>query len=547
MACLRLALLLLLMCPTEAPKGLVETLVTAQRRHGADDASQSSSTPQSPLFAAAGIAACAAAAAAAAASSVRRVGDSQEVFSGGRSGGGAAKSGGRPASPIRFSSLESEDEVSEEDFDAEYDDEPDDESDDDEQPADLPRRAPSASGKLWSKKQFPEGTAGACNWDMANLTAAQAWECPCTDRRNCIGAERVSLIDLYEHRKAFRTSAFQHGGLRDANRSILQQHYAQATRSFTRSFVVGKVADCCAASAGLANGLSFQTFAESRADVTKDRDWHAGRARASSQQASSERAHLEAYIRELRAGIEGPKGGSTSTDHWHISKATAGQRWAEYVKKRNQAKVPVIGSKSLFEKLWRAHTEIIEDGPTGHSKCDTCGLLDSEEALYEGRSDAVALAKKKELAEKRARHTAEHRGERDYAEDFWMKGEHQPQSVTAMSMDAPTETQFDVPVQKRSAYDPVKALDNAKKWSSKITGLMIAGCSMHAFVTRDGLGSGPNLSLTVLYLGLLQVVASAGAIAPVLNVLLDNTTGDVPCLILCLPPANTLPLCCALR
>ena len=57
------------------------------------------------------------------------MGDSQEVFSGGRSGGGAAKSGGRPASPIRFSSLESEDEVSEEDFDAEYDDEPDDESD----------------------------------------------------------------------------------------------------------------------------------------------------------------------------------------------------------------------------------------------------------------------------------------------------------------------------------------------------------------------------------------------------------------------------------
>ena len=54
------------------------------------------------------------------------------------------------------------------------------------------------------------------------------------------------------------------------------------------------------------------------------------------------------------------------------------------------------------------------------------------------------------------------------AEDWWMKGEDFPNLVTALSMDAPTEKQFDVPVQQRKARDVVKALDTAKRWSSKI-------------------------------------------------------------------------------
>ena len=54
---------------------------------------------------------------------------------------------------------------------------------------------------------------------------------------------------------------------------------------------------------------------------------------------------------------------------------------------------------------------------------------------------------------------------------------------------------------------------------------MIAGMGMLAFVTRDGLGSGPNLSCTVLYLGLMQV-ARLGQIGAKLNILLDNTAGD---------------------
>ena len=61
------------------------------------------------------------------------------------------------------------------------------------------------------------------------------------------------------------------------------------------------------------------------------------------------------------------------------------------------------------------------------------------------------------------------------AESWWEFAETQPQKATALSMDAPTEKQFDVPVQQRSARDPVKGLDTAQRWSSKITGLMIAG------------------------------------------------------------------------
>ena len=98
--------------------------------------------------------------------------------------------------------------------------------------------------------------------------------------------------------------------------------------------------------------------------------------------------------------------------------------------------------------------------------------------------------------------------------------------MTAMSMDAPTETQFDVPVQARASHDPVKGLDTAKKWSSKITGLMVAGLGLMAFVTRDGLGSGPNLSCTVLYLGLMALVAAGRPIGTSLNILLDNTGAD---------------------
>ena len=188
-----------------------------------------------------------------------------------------------------------------------------------------------AKRKLWSKQQFPEGTVGAASYELTHLKAAQEWACPCKDRQSCISSARVGILELYEHRKHFRTTAAQHGGLRDANRLQLQAHFDGSSKSFTRSFVVGRCGDCCAPSAALANGISFATFASGRADVTKERTWHQGRCELRSKQQSAERAHLEAYIREVRGTMEGPKGGSQPNDKYHLPKAAIRKRWETYV------------------------------------------------------------------------------------------------------------------------------------------------------------------------------------------------------------------------
>lgn len=130
------------------------------------------------------------------------------------------------------------------------------------------------------------------------------------------------------------------------------------------------------------------------------------------------------------------------------------------------------------------------------------------------------------MDERQASHDADHLGERAYAEDIWLKGEQMPHKVTAISMDAPTEYQFDVPVQARQSHDPVKSLDGARKWSSKVMGVMIAGWGMRSYLLRDGLHAGANLSCTCLYLTLVAMIAAGRALGSKLCVLLDNTTAD---------------------
>jgi hypothetical protein len=62
-------------------------------------------------------------------------------------------------------------------------------------------------GKLWGSAQYPEGCKNdyAC-WDWANILAAQEWCCPCRDRRNCIGRERMRPEELLWHRKEYQTT-----------------------------------------------------------------------------------------------------------------------------------------------------------------------------------------------------------------------------------------------------------------------------------------------------------------------------------------------------
>ena len=390
-------------------------------------------------------------------------------------------------------------------------------------------KTPSAhpgAGKLWTKDQFPEGVDGPANWDLDNLTAAQAWDCPCLDRRNCIGSERIPVLHLYEYRKKFRTTAKGTGGFRDTARKEMEERYDISSRTFMNQFKVGEAVDCCAASAALAKGLSFGTFAAARADVTKTRPTSEGRRTVCSKQESEERAHLNAYIRVVRGGSEGPKGGSVVHNKWHVAKQSMKQRWETYVKGRQRKKLPVIGSLGLFTKLWKEHTEIVETTAKGHPKCDRCGEMLADRAKYTDRTDAVGREWLQRCDKEQAEHDAEHLGERDYAEDWWLKAGDRPDLLTCASMDAPTETQFDVPMQRRTAHDVVKSLEGAKKWSSKIMGLMFAAHGMRVYAAREGLGSGANLSLTVLYLGLLSLVAANVQLGRAFHILLDNTSAD---------------------
>jgi hypothetical protein len=177
----------------------------------------------------------------------------------------------------------------------------DDGDDDDGDMGDKQENSKSGSAppKLWSNSQFPEGVVPpAANWDMANLAAAQDWSCPCADRRNCIGAERgVSVLHLYEHRKLFLTTCKSKGGKRDALRAQLAEHFSSADKRLTRSFVVGPLADCCAAAAALACGVSCQTFQNARADLRGNKPLHGVRKKRRADKVSHARSTIDTYIR----------------------------------------------------------------------------------------------------------------------------------------------------------------------------------------------------------------------------------------------------------
>eukprot|EP00965_Chrysotila_dentata_P092277 3046243-Pleurochrysis_carterae.AAC.1 len=90
------------------------------------------------------------------------------------------------------------------------------------------RSRPKGLGKLWTKAQFPEVVDK--RRDMHNLMAAQAWSCPCVDRANCIGPDRLEVLELYKYRKKFLQCAGSDGGKRDAARVEMEGHYSSRSR-----------------------------------------------------------------------------------------------------------------------------------------------------------------------------------------------------------------------------------------------------------------------------------------------------------------------------
>eukprot|EP00965_Chrysotila_dentata_P057879 1918733-Pleurochrysis_carterae.AAC.1 len=80
------------------------------------------------------------------------------------------------------------------------------------------------------------------------------------------------MIKLYEHRKRFQeVTSKQRGGCRDALRDLLEEHYSKENMRFSRSFVVGRKNDVCAAAFTFACGVSVTTFEQSRADCRQNR------------------------------------------------------------------------------------------------------------------------------------------------------------------------------------------------------------------------------------------------------------------------------------
>lgn len=201
-------------------------------------------------------------------------------------------------------------------------------------------------------------------------------------------------------------------------------------------------------------------------------------------------------------------------------------RWEDYKKIRLQQGQPVIGTQSLFEKIWREHDEIIEFGALGHPTCPICGKYQVDRDALGERTDAAAIARRLALDEANHVHNEEHMGERRYAEAAWFRGETYPKSMTCLRIDAPTQHQFDLPRQRKIARDVVKTLDGIRRWMSKITGAQIAGFGILASIARVALGGGPNLVCTVLMLALMQMVEKGVPLGARLMLILDNTTAE---------------------
>lgn len=126
--------------------------------------------------------------------------------------------------------------------------------------------------------------------------------------------------------------------------------------------------------------------------------------------------------------------------------------------------VPTVGSSRLLFDVWKSHDEIVVVKPTGHAICDTCSEIHSERLSLEGL-DSERLA---ELDVQAEEHHLFHTTEREYYDNAVLTATHSPQLVTCLTIDAPTQHQFDLPSQARWKRDTSKKLDGTNRWQSKI-------------------------------------------------------------------------------
>jgi len=138
---------------------------------------------------------------------------------------------------------------------------------------------------------------------VPNLQAALAYGDCCSGRCLLRVASETApngITALCIHRQNFRATVARlggRGGDRDATRDMLAAHYDRRTKRFLPTFVIAGVSGCCAVSAAIAASVSEATFGRARADVTKDRARHDGRAASRKDCVSMARRTLDSWVR----------------------------------------------------------------------------------------------------------------------------------------------------------------------------------------------------------------------------------------------------------
>ena len=77
--------------------------------------------------------------------------------------------------------------------------------------------------------------------------------------------------------------------------------------------------------------------------------------------------------------------------------------------------------------------------------------------------------------------------------------------------------------------DVAKTLETRRKWSSKLTGNMVAGVGLFAYLARAAVGSGANLVCTCFHLTLLYMSDNNIPIGAKAVFEIDNTVGENKC------------------
>ncbi|KAL3894263.1 MAG: hypothetical protein SGPRY_013857, partial [Prymnesium sp.] len=318
-------------------------------------------------------------------------------------------------------------------------------------------------------------------------------------------------------------SAAKSGGMRDVLRAKLEQHYDAHLRHFQRTFVVAGISGMCERAYAVAAGVSEVTYVRARTDVTKERPMHAGRVQVRQTKESAARQTLDAWVRSQRDGMEGNK---TTGKKWYTEKVTEKQLWLRYTKSCDRAQQPTVGSSRLLFDIWKSHDEIVVVKPTGHAICDVCSDIHAARLALEGMPNQDAKQRRSMLDAEAEARKEYHTTERRYYDDSMALATYHAELMTCITIDAPTQHQFDLPSQARWKRDTSKKLDGARRWQSKVEGVLDAGVGMMAFVARIALGGGANLVATVLILTLVKHVEIGRPLGAKLHLQLDNTTAE---------------------